>query len=52
MFTIAICDDDKIFCDQLVYLVKDYMKDMGIEYEVLVYYSIRNISYDVMENMV
>lgn len=52
MFTIAICDDDRIFCDQLEYMVKDYMKDMGIEYEVLVYYSIQNISYDVMENMV
>lgn len=52
MFTIAICDDDKVFCDQLEYMVKNHMKGMGIEYQVFVYNSIRNISYDVMENMV
>ena len=52
MFTIAICDDDKVFCDQLKCMVESYMKGLGIEYQTLVYNSIRNISYDVLENMV
>ena len=33
-------------------MVANYMKGMGIEYQTFVYNSIRNISYDVLEDMI
>lgn len=52
MFSIAICDDDSVFCDQLKCMVGAHLKELGVEYQILVYNSIRNIGYDVMEGMV
>ena len=51
MFTVAICDDNIQFCDQLKTMVETYLKHMGIAHEISVYHSIRNIRYDLSEKV-
>ena len=35
MFCIAICDDEKIFREQMKEILLNYMEDRGVLYEVL-----------------
>lgn len=51
MFSIAICDDDAVFCEQCRDWISDDLKALGVEYQVLVYNSIRNITYDIMDGI-
>lgn len=52
MFSVAICDDDTVFCEQCKGWISDDLKIMGVEYQILVYNSIRNITYDIMDGIV
>lgn len=51
MFSIAICDDDVVFGEQCKVWISDDLKAIGVEYQVLVYNSIRNITYDIMDGL-
>ncbi len=52
MYSIAICDDDRVFCDQLNCMVESYLTMLGIEYQIVLYNNIENISYDVSDGIV
>lgn len=52
MFTIAICDDNDVFCESLAAMVKEYLDYLRIEHEILVYHRIQNIRYDLSEGAV
>lgn len=51
MFSVAICDDDSVFCEQCRDWISDDLKALGVEYQILVYNSIRNITYDIMDGI-
>lgn len=52
MFTIAICDDNKIFCEDFSEMIKRHLDYLGIAYEIFVYHRIQNIRYDLSEGTV
>lgn len=52
LFTVAICDDDKVFCRQLNDMVESYLKELGIKYQILIYNTVQNIRYELAEGMI
>lgn len=52
LFTIAICDDNKIFCEDFQKMIKRHLDRSGIAYEIFVYHRIQNIRYDLSEGTV
>ncbi len=52
MFTIAICDDNKVFCEDFRKLITRYLDYLGVTHEIFVYHRIQNIRYDLSEGTV
>ncbi len=52
MYSIAICDDDKVFSDQLYCMLENYLNMLGIDYQIVLYNNIENISYDFSDGIV
>lgn len=52
LFTIAICDDNEIFCEDFQRMLKRHLNHLGITYEIFVYHRIQNIRYDLSEGIV
>lgn len=52
MFTIAICDDNKEFCERFSAMIKRHLDNIQVEHEIFVYHRIQNIRYDLSEGAV
>ncbi len=52
MFSVAICDDDEVFCDELKHMVENHLQNLGIEYQIRVYTTVQNIMYDLSEGTI
>ncbi len=52
MFTIAICDDNDVFCKELADTVKEHLDSVRVEHEIFIYHSIQNIRYDFLEGII
>lgn len=52
MFTIAICDDNDVFCKGLAEMVKKHLDSVGVEHEIFIYHRIQNIRYDFLEGVI
>lgn len=49
MFIVAICDDDEVFCEELNRMVENYLQNLGVKYQILIYTTVQNIMYDLSE---
>lgn len=52
MFSVAICDDNDVFCKGLAGMIKRHLDSVRVEHEIFIYHRLQNIRYDFLEGVI